>query len=414
MGKRNKTDPKSSKRRTRTSKRNKSTPSAKTQRSQAASKNSETIKNANNLFIEPTLSDLINSLDLPLLFISDSEFKIPFPLNINIREFEKYFKKGIYYARNHFNAKNLKLLKIFLLVLKKNGGENDDDVFGLKSCVNKLQRTFKIDLIFSLLSKEKMIEAFEIEDIALAENIFKAGPDYLLLINNKIFQNAMIYNKNINGIYSFTNFENLLYSPTILNTYKEVLKELYEINISEKEIKRYFKDFIKIHDIYFISVRKDIFGMILYDGTILINKMYYEFNDIVNAFTIYFTLFHELTHAISRLVRGDNNYLLNTDEFTKNKKIKVEESGEYFEKRFLLDILKEKKITLYEAKYLMDQNNYKYNTIEEFKNNYINFRNKNMNLIKSQPASHICKRSNNDTYSLEINCYCAGYRTNYN
>ena len=47
-------------------------------------------------------------------------------------------------------------------------------------------------------------------------------------------------------------------------------------------------------------------------------------------------------HAISRILRGNDNYLLNTNEFTKNKKIRADESGEYFENKFLIDITKKK------------------------------------------------------------------------
>ena len=64
-------------------------------------------------------------------------------------------------------------------------------------------------------------------------------------------------------------------------------------------------------------------------------------------------------HALSRLVRGDNNFLLNTNEFTriKNNKTK-EENADYFDKKFLICILSDKKITKIDAIYLLDPRNY--------------------------------------------------------
>ena len=61
-------------------------------------------------------------------------------------------------------------------------------------------------------------------------------------------------------------------------------------------------------------------GLILYDGTILINQAYYGLTFTHrNAFIILFTLLQEIMQALSRLIRGDDNYLLNNAEFTKAK-----------------------------------------------------------------------------------------------
>ena len=94
---------------------------------------------------------------------------------------------------------------------------------------------------------------------------------------------------------------------------------------------------------YFILMNIEYYDMILYDGTILINKSYYGLTFTHrNDFIILFTLFHVIMHALSRLIRNDN-YLLNTAEFTKVKNnVFTKESGFYFENKLLLSALKEK------------------------------------------------------------------------
>lgn len=96
------------------------------------------------------------------------------------------------------------------------------------------------------------------------------------------------------------------------------------------------------------------YGMTLYDGTIVINRIYYGslFTE-EYAFTILWTLLHEIMNAISRIKREDKNFFLDTGEFTRNKKIFSEESQNYFENKLLLSIHKKKYLTLIEADYLL-------------------------------------------------------------
>ena len=49
----------------------------------------------------------------------------------------------------NFGEKNLKVLKTILLVLKDINGKNSNDEFGLKSCVNNLQKVYRKDWIFT-------------------------------------------------------------------------------------------------------------------------------------------------------------------------------------------------------------------------------------------------------------------------
>ena len=112
----------------------------------------------------------------------------------------------------------------------------------------------------------------------------------------------------------------------------------------------------------------DHYGMILYDGTILINRIYYGISySHMNAIIILFTLMYEVMKAISRLLRGNTNFFLNIGEFTKaNNKIFTDESGNYFKNKLLFNVLKGMKLTSYEAEYLLDPKHYEYETLNDF------------------------------------------------
>ena len=117
--------------------------------------------------------------------------------------------------------------------------------FDLKSCPNNLQKVFRKDLVFSLLSNECKLSDLGKIDLDKIEAKFKQHIEYNLFINNSEFYNSLIYNENSNGLYSFNNFKNILFSPVLLRAYKEVIGELYGENKSIQEIKSIIKDFIK-------------------------------------------------------------------------------------------------------------------------------------------------------------------------
>lgn len=386
-------------------------------------KNSSKLKrifNMFDLFSEPSLEDRINSLDDPTKKIfnidTNSEFRINFPSDVNNRKFSELFLKGLNSTKNNFSQYNLKILKKILLELNKVKGNNTiGDEFGLESCQNNLQKVFRKDLVFSLLSDESKVKELEKEGLNKVETKLKQTIEYNLFVNNSVYSNSFIYNENNNGLYSFDKFKNLLLSPVILQAYKEVIEELYDVKKSKQEIKNVIKEYLKKHSIYFVLINIEYYGMILYDGTILLNQAYYglSYTD-RNAFIIFFTLLHEIMHALSRLIRNDDNYLLNTAEFTKaKKKVFTEESGSYFENKLLLSALKGNKLTSYEAKYLLDLNNYQYNTIDDFKKAFIDFKNKNKEKIKKLQSFFVGKGSNDDVFEINIGCYCAGRRNNY-
>lgn len=87
------------------------------------------------------------------------------------------------------------------------------------------------------------------------------------------------------------------------------------------------------------------FGLLLFDGKIFINKIYISpFKDEKYNFIIFFALFHEYTHVLSRLLRGNDIFFSKTEVFANNIN-KADESGFYFENKFLTDYLEPPTIT---------------------------------------------------------------------
>ena len=332
---------------------------------------------------EPTIDQLINSLDSPIKkskIYKDADFKLEFPSDIDDTKFEELFKKGINYAKMKFSENNLKALKTILLVLKDINGKNSNDDFGLKSCVNDLQKIYRKDLILTLLSSKNKIEQYS--KSSTVENKFKQSIDYLIYMDNLAFNNALLYNANNNNkteLYPFNLFKDIIFSPVILKVYREILDELYDVQTTENEIKK----------IYYGAVYTDEF-----------------------AFIILWTLLHEIMHILSRLMRKDNNFFLDTGEFTMNKKIFSDESGNYFENKLLLSILGKKSLTVFEAKYLLKKENYVYKTLKDFQNAFITFRKLNDSQIKRSQSFAIGKESNDNSFSIKVGCYFHGERKN--
>ena len=375
-------------------------------------KNKEISFEQNN---QTAIEQLINSLDDPFKkseIYKDADFKVEFPSDVDDTKFEELFKKGINYAKMKFGSKNLKVLKTILLILRNINGKNSKDDFGLKSCTNDLQKVYRKDLIFTLLYNKNKIE--ELGKSSQIEYEFKQSIDYEIYIDYLAFNNALLYNANNNNkaeLYPFNLFKGIIVSPVILKVYKEVLDELYDVQTTENEIKKIIENFLKNHNIYFLHMNSRRYGMTLYDGTILINKIYYgTFYKAEYAFIILWTLLQEIMHILSRLLRKDNNFLLDTDEFTRNKKIFSDESGNYFENKLLLSVLTKKTLTLIEADYLLKKENYAYKTLKEFQSAFIAFRKLNNSQIKSSQSFAIGKESDSKSFPIKIGCSFAGER----
>ena len=51
--------------------------------------------------------------------------------------------------------------------------------------------------------------------------------------------------------------------------------------------------------------------------------------------------------------------------------------------------------------------------VDDFHKAFIDFRNKNANIINSAPTFSVGKENNNDSFTYNFGCYCAGSRSNY-
>ena len=400
-------------------KHNKRANSKENKRMNKKDKESSKHKKLFDYFSEPTIEEQIKSLDSPMinefLINNSSELKIKFPSDINTnRKFCELFSKGINFAKANFSQKNLKLLKKLLLLLNEEKcNDIDDDEFGLNSCKSDLQKVFRKDLIFSLLSDEKKLSELGKYGLKKVQENFKKTNEYNLFVNNDVYKKCEIFNENNNkGLYSFNEFKDIIFSKVVLQAYKEVLKELYGIQLSRYEIKEKIKNFLKMHSIFFVAMGLEYYGLILYDGTILINQIYSFSKSNRSSFTILFTLMHEIMNALSRMVRDDNNFLFNTDNFTKNKNTSFNESGNYFENKLLFNVLNAKELTSIEAGYLLEKLHYDHEKIDDFHKAFIDFKNKNANKINSSPSFPVGKENNNDSFIYNCGCYCAGSRLN--
>ena len=178
-----------------------------------------------NLFSKPSIEDLIKSLDSPIknAFINNnfSNLEISFPSDITNRKFCELFLKGLNLSKRNFNSNNLIILKKLLLLLNDSvkGKDTLGDEFGLDSCSNNLQKVFRKDLLLTLLSDESKIQELGKEGLDKVENKFKLTNEYNLFVENSVYNQSIVYNENNNGLYSFQQIKNILFSPVVLQAY---------------------------------------------------------------------------------------------------------------------------------------------------------------------------------------------------
>jgi hypothetical protein len=209
---------------------------------------------------------------------------------------------------------------------------NTNNHLNFLSSPNILEKSYKKDLLLSLLKNEENFNY----DLSQFDNIYETTSIYILYHSKINFQNTIEYDDKIQGRLSKKNFESLLYSKTILNCYKEVIFDLYGKHIETSDIERMSGDFRNNHSIFFIEMEDNLLGLTLYNGTILLSKDFYNNkNNLTKSLNGFLILFHEYSHIISRLIRGDSNYLYVTVDFLKknNYLMNIEESGDYFENK---------------------------------------------------------------------------------
>ena len=276
------------------------------------------------------------------------------------------------------------------------------NIFPFLSNKNELLKMYKMDFLLSIIANEQIIESIKRPNMKDSLENFRHLKEFILFAQKDVFEYYTEYNDN-KGDMNIKKFETLLYSKSTLSTYKELIYELYGKHVELNEIKENLKEYRKKHKIYFIDMPNGLYGLNIYDGTILLNRIYYDslIRDPTNVFIIFLTLFHEYALILSRLFREDKNYF--------NNNINVNESGEFFEELFLFKSLPQRQITMVESKFLLDKKNYFYGSSQEFRENFENFRKKNYRLISAVPAVSFSKKK--DLFTIpRIGCSFAGLR----
>lgn len=374
--------------------------------------NFQDIIGSTEINLKQIINNLISSLDIPFSNKNIKSNEVPIkhelPSNIPDELFENMLIKGINNAKENWNDNNLKFLKKLLLKLLEedednNLSSNNNMHLNFLSSTNNLEKTYKKYLLLSLLKSEENFNY----DLSQFDNIYETTPIYILYQCKMNFQNSIEYTDKVQGRLSMQNFESLLYSNTILNCYKEVIYDLYGKFIETSDIEKMIRDFRKNHSIFFIEMEDNLLGLTLYNGTILLNKDFYNNkNNFPKTLIGFLTLFHEYSHIISKLIRGDKNYFYDTGHFleSNNSLVNIDESGDYFENKLIFDVLRNKEITNLESKYLLDAKNYVYENSQEFNQSFEKFRNDNINIILNSRKIFISKNSNNKHIRVNIGC----------
>jgi hypothetical protein len=85
----------------------------------------------------------------------------------------------------------------------------------------KLQKTFRIDLIFNLLSEESKIKELYIKNLSEVESKFKETVDHSLFFGDSEFNFSLLFYEKTDKIFSLNIFKEILMSPVVLKYTKK-------------------------------------------------------------------------------------------------------------------------------------------------------------------------------------------------
>ena len=74
----------------------------------------------------------------------------------------------------------------------------------------KLQKTFRIDLIFILLSDESKIKELNIKNLSEVESKFKGSVDHSLFFGDSEFNFSLLFNEKTYKIFNLNIFKEIL------------------------------------------------------------------------------------------------------------------------------------------------------------------------------------------------------------
>ena len=300
--------------------------------------NSMIFQQSNNTY---NLYDLIYNLDIRTAFIPkqrsniDLPFKFDFLKEMSNETFIKLFIEGINFIKNTWSLKDLFIIKKLFFELEDNNKIKPDKLFFsflYEKDENKLDIVYKKDFILSLflqrpslVNKNDMNENEQykiyykdkIKEISLYSNFKNENAiEFNDKIQLKLHEKDMSYSSLKNFIFNKEYFIKVTTSNCLISCYKDLIKFLYpNTNIDNEEIRNKLYEYLRHHKIYFVDMSIGLYGLTLYNGTILINKKFCQNNDLNNSpyiCIIFLTLLHEIAHVSVRILRKEKNYFYNT------------------------------------------------------------------------------------------------------
>lgn len=204
---------------------------------------------------------------------------------------------------------------------------------------------------------------------------------------------------------SIQSIKNVTQTQPIIYCFSQILHYQNLQAISEKEIVYLIHSFLDTCEIFFMDIPKNICGITLYDGTIIIKIQYYDdlnsSKSVHGLSSILLTILHELAHVFIRLVnkiyyKNDYFYLI-TEECQISNQV-FSDSGEIFD-YFFTGFLNN--ITAIQANYLLDIRNY---NKKKFLYDFVHLHSKNQ---FKYPFKQINCNQNDSEYSERGRCFFA-------
>lgn len=356
--------------------------------------------NSNNTFISQSykainLYDLILNLDKPVKSAQKEKrtnIEIPFEFEfleeMTNKAFIELFIKGIKFIKANWTLNDLSIIKRLFFDLEDNNQMNPTKFFFsslTEQDENKLDIIYKKDFILLLFFHRPLLnKRNNIVDLnSIYRNYVEDKNKEITLYLNIKNQNIIEFNDNIkfklnkkdvsyhalkNFIFDKKYVIKTITSNCLISCYQYLIKFLYpNIKITSEEIKSKLYEYLLNHKIYFVDMLDGLYGLTLYNGTILINKKYCQYYGLNNApyiCIIFIILLHEIAHVSIRILTEEKNYFystflivdkyidknilnkLNINHYLKNNKI-INESGLLFEELFFWCEFETKNITNY-------------------------------------------------------------------
>ena len=248
----------------------------------------------------------------------DSNLYIDFDILLNEEKFYniflKYFKK-IYQEKKELNK-----------ILNCNKNKSDYKAFFNYFKINDLKEILFENKISSYVSQDLLLNCFSSYNLIVDYiNIIRMEDElYIKIDKNRLFIDE--------GIEEFK--KNYLYSPVILEAIILTLHN-FNSNINESELKQKIDLLLNKTNFYFAPLPQNFSSITFLGYNIVIRDYFYNFKNKNIKVCLRIVITHEIIHEL--VLEYSNNNFFNTSFISSNGK--VEESGEYFEKILLGEII---------------------------------------------------------------------------